>query len=71
MAVKETGIKRTEDGGIFCEKCNADLSKPKSTRFCFHLDGRKSFKNGFECVNCGAVLTREYERSAEDAAWWA
>lgn len=69
--MRETGIRRTEEGGIFCEKCGADISIPSSTKFAFHADGVKHYRNGFTCVNCGAMLTQEYERTPEDAAWWA
>jgi hypothetical protein len=71
MAVTETGIKRTEDGGIFCEKCGNDLKQAGSTKFVAHMDGTKFFRNVFACTKCHACLTREFERTAEDAAWWA
>jgi hypothetical protein len=70
MATKETGIKRTEDGGVFFEAWGADLKKPESAHFARHMDGAKFYKNIFECVKCGAVMTQECERSAEDAAYW-
>lgn len=68
---KEYGIRRTDDGGIFCEKCGADLSKPNSAKFVGHIDGTKFYQNNFECVKCGAVMAQVCERDAEDAKWWA
>lgn len=70
MARMEIGIKRTEDGGIFCEQCGADLSKDGSARFTMHLDGTTFFENHFTCTACGASIVQRHERSAEDAAWW-
>ena len=70
MGVKEFGIRRTEDGGMFCEECGADLTIPNSACFAFHADGAKSYKNGFTCVKCGNLMTQEYDRDPEDAKWW-
>ena len=66
--ISEYGIKRTEDGGMFCEKCGADLTQPNSSRFAYHADGRTCYKNGFVCVSCGAPLMQEYAR--EDYERW-
>lgn len=68
--MKETGIKRTEDG-IFCEQCGADLTAEGSTRFSAHLDGTTFYTNEFTCNRCGAVISQTYDRDAEDAAEWA
>ena len=69
MAVKETGIKRTEDGGVFCEACGNDLTEGASAKFVAHMDGRNTYKNVFECGKCGAILTQECERTATGAKW--
>ena len=69
--MKETGIRRTEDGGIFCERCGNDLQKEGSARFMAHLDGTTFYANQFCCNRCNAVISQTYERSAEDAALWA
>lgn len=66
----ETGIKRTEEGGIFCEACGNDLSKDGAATFCSHLDGDTFFINQFTCNKCGATLSQTHQRSKEDAAWW-
>lgn len=66
----ETGIKRTEDGGIFCEACGADLSKDNSAIFAGHMDGTTFYTNIFTCAKCGAQLTQTHERDPEDAAYW-
>lgn len=65
MAVKETGIKRTEDGGVFCEHCGADLRGGGATKFIGHFDGAKSFVHLFECDACGGRLMQEHEYSVE------
>lgn len=66
----ETGIKRTEDGGIFCENCGNDLSVDGAARFVMHLDGTTFFENRFTCAKCGAMISQRHERNAEDRAWW-
>ena len=66
----ETGIKRTEEGGIFCEACGNDLSKDGAARFVSHLDGTDFYSNTFTCNKCGATITQTEERDAEDMAWW-
>ena len=67
----ETGIKRTEDGGVFCESCGNDLNKDGSMKFYAHGDAATHFTNYFKCVNCGAMLTQRHARAEEDALWWA
>lgn len=66
----EIGIKRTEDGGIFCESCGNDLSVDGSAMFSMHLDGTTFFENRFTCSKCGATLVQRHERTAENRAWW-
>ena len=66
----ETGIRRTEDGGVFFEKCGSDLSADGSAMFSAHLDGIDFYENQFTCTECGAVLSQRYERTAEDKRWW-
>lgn len=68
--MSETGIKRTEDGGIFCESCGNNLSVDGAARFAMHLDGTTFFENRFTCTKCGATLIQRHERDPEDAAWW-
>lgn len=67
----EFGIKRTDDGGVYCAECGNDLSVDGSARFSAHLDGTTFYENQFICNKCGAVMSQRCERSAEDAAWWA
>lgn len=69
--MEEKGIKRTEDGGIFCEKCGNDLSKDGSARFAGHIDGTTFWANEFVCTACGATLTQTHARAEDDAYWWA
>ena len=61
--INEYGIKRTEDGGVLCEKCGADLTQPNSTKFIYHADGRTRYTNGYECLKCGATVMQEFERN--------
>lgn len=68
--MEEKGIKRTEDGGVFCEKCGNDLLKDGSSTFTAHLDGTTFFTNQYTCNKCGSVLSQTHKRSAENAAWW-
>lgn len=68
--MKETGIRRTEDGGVFCEKCGADLSKDGSVRFAAHLDGTTFYANQYLCNKCNAVISQTFERSNYDAEFW-
>jgi len=70
MAMTEIGVKRTEDGGIFCEACGNDLSVDGSAMFTAHLDGTTFYENQFICTKCGARISQRHERSAEDRAWW-
>lgn len=67
--MKETGVKRTEDG-IFCEKCGYNLSNDGSTKFLMHWDGVKEYGYRFQCTSCGAVIDQTFERTHDDAAWW-
>jgi transcription initiation factor IIE alpha subunit len=69
--MEEHGIRRTEDGGIFCEACGNDLSKDDSSRFAAHLDGTTFYENQFICTACGATLTQRRARAEDDAYWWA
>lgn len=68
--MKETGIKRTEDGGVFCEKCGNDLSKQGSATFSAHMDGKTCYTDVWTCNQCGAPISQTHERSKADAAWW-
>lgn len=68
---EEKGIKRTEDGGVFCEACGASLTGAGATKFIAHMDGTRLYTNVFECVKCGAKLEQTVVRSAADAYWWA
>ena len=68
--MKEAGIKRTEDGGVFCEKCGADLSADGSVKFTSHLDGTTFYENQYICTKCNAVITQTFERSSYDAEFW-
>ena len=67
--MRETGIKRTEDG-VFCEKCGNDLKVAGSVRFVGHADGRKVYVNYYQCTNCNSPISQEIDRSPEDAAMW-
>lgn len=69
--MEEKGIKRTEDGGVFCERCGNDLSKGGSTRFIAHLDGARFYENRYACTNCGAMIAQTVARAEDDAYWWA
>lgn len=66
----EIGIKRTDDGGVFCESCGNDLSDASAAKFVAHLDGKKFFEYQFSCVKCGEAIIQRFKRSKEDAAWW-
>lgn len=68
--MSEVGIKRTDNGGIFCEACGNDLSVDGAARFTMHLDGKDFFENRFTCTKCGAVIIQRHQRSKEDAEWW-
>lgn len=69
--MEEKGIKRTEDGGIYCEACGNDLSKDGNARFTAHLDGATFFENQFTCTACGAIMAQRHARAEDDAFWWA
>jgi hypothetical protein len=69
--MEEKGIKRTEDGGVFCEACGNDLTKDGSARFIAHLDGATFWENRFTCTACGALITQQHARAEHDAYWWA
>ena len=69
--MKESGIKRTADGGVFCEACGNDLSKPGTVRFVAHMDGSEFYTDCWNCSRCGAPITQTHERSAADAAMWS
>ena len=68
--MEEKGIKRTEDGGVFCEKCGNDLKSAGATKYVAHLDGAKCFTNVWECTKCSAVIQQTVARR-KDAYWWA
>lgn len=67
--ISEEGIKRTEQG-VFCSKCNSDLSQKNSTRFMLHADGMTSFTYWHQCVKCGNIIKQTIARSKEDLEWW-
>lgn len=68
--MEEKGIKRTEDGGVFCEACGNDLKGEGATKFVAHMDGSGFYTNVWECLKCGAVIEQTVERR-KDAYWWA
>ena len=68
--MKETGIRRTEDGGVYCEACGNDLSQARAAKYVAHMDGTTFYTDCFECAKCGAPLSQTHERSNEDAALW-
>lgn len=69
--MEEKGIKRTEDGGVFCERCGNDLTKGDSVKLMAHLDGASFYENHYACTACGAMIVQTVARAEDDAYWWA
>ena len=68
--IEETGIRRTEDGGIFCEACGNDLSVNGSVKRIAHLDEITYYTNHYECTKCGAMISQAHERSEKERKMW-
>ena len=46
-----------ENGAIVCDQCaGTDL------RFVYHADGRDTYRNGYNCAGCGAVIQMIFKR---------
>lgn len=66
--LQELGIKRTDDSGVFCERCGADLTQPNALKFTMHADGICFHRNHFECTSCGAQMVQIFQREPDAAA---
>lgn len=64
----ETGVKRTDDGGMFCESCGADLSSDDSVEVVCHWDGEKEYGYNFKCTKCGGAISLTLKRTEEEIA---
>lgn len=56
------GATQKEDGKVYCNKCNNDLTEPGSIKFVAHADGPKVYQQIYNCTICGNVIKEIHER---------
>lgn len=65
MAKSETNAIKLESGNYGCPDCYGEELKQVA-----HADGKETYRNIYNCMNCGCVVNFTFKRDKRDQMYW-